>query len=73
MSFHAKRELLATVVPRYREGNKKLKSTILNEFLSSTGYSRKYAIRLLSSPVAPVIKKTKDHAPGSMIKLFRKP
>jgi len=59
MSFHAKRELLATVVPRYREGNKKIKSTILNEFISSTGYSRKYAIRLLLSPVPPVIKKIK--------------
>ena len=35
MSFYSKRELLATVVPRYREGNKKLKSTILNEFISS--------------------------------------
>lgn len=63
MSFHAKRELLATVVPRYREGNKKLKSTILNEFISSTGYSRKYAIRLLSSPVVPVIKKIKRPRP----------
>jgi len=40
MSFHAKRELLATVAPRYREGNKKLKSIILDEFISSTGYSR---------------------------------
>jgi len=27
--------------------NKKLKATILNEFFSSTGYSRMYAIRLL--------------------------
>ena len=59
MSFHAKRELLATVAPRYREGNKKHKSIILNEFISSTGYSRKYAIRLLSSPIILVLKKIK--------------
>ena len=63
MSFYAKRELLATVVPRYREGSKKLKSIILNEFISSTGYSRKYAIRLLSSPATPVIKKIKRPRP----------
>ncbi len=59
MSFHAKRELLATVAPRYREASKKHKSTILNEFISATGYSRKYAIRLLSSPVIHVKKKIK--------------
>ncbi len=57
MSFHAKRELLANVAPRYKEQNKKQKSIILNEFISATGYSRKYAIRLLSSPVIPVMKK----------------
>ena len=59
MSFHAKRELLATVAPRYREANKKQKSIILSEFISATGYSRKYAIRLLLSPVIPVMKKIK--------------
>jgi len=63
MSFHAKRELLATVVPRYREGNKKHKSIISNEFISSTGYSRKYAIRLLSAPVILVQKKIKRPPP----------
>jgi len=63
MSFHAKRELLATVAPRYREESKKLKSIILNEFISSTGYSRKHAIRLLSSPVIPVLKKIKRPRP----------
>lgn len=57
MSFQAKRELLAKVAPRYREANKKQRSIILNEFISSAGYSRKYAIRLLLLPVIPLIKK----------------
>ncbi len=59
MSFQTKRELLAKVAPRYREANKKQKSIILSEFILSTGYSRKYAIRLLSSPVVPLIEKIK--------------
>lgn len=54
MSFKSKRELLAKVAPRYREADKKQKSIILNEFISSAGYSRKYAIRLLSSPVITI-------------------
>ena len=63
MSFHARRELLANVAPRYREENKKRKSIILNEFISATGYSRKYAIRLLSSPQIPVVKRIKKPRP----------
>jgi len=54
---------LANVAPRYREENKKQKSIILNEFISATGYSRKYAIRLLSSPVIPVMKKIRRPRP----------
>lgn len=48
MSFVSKHELLTQVVPRYREANRKHKSIILNEFIASTGYARKYAIRLLT-------------------------
>ena len=50
MSFHAKRELLAQVFPRYQAATHAQKSVILDEFLSATGYARKYAIRLLSQP-----------------------
>jgi hypothetical protein len=53
MSFRAKRELLSQVAPRYAEARHAQKSVILNEFLASTGYARKYAIRLLHQPVAP--------------------
>ena len=54
MSFQTRHELLARVVPRYREADRKQKTIILNEFIASTGYKRKYAIRLLSLPkIAP--------------------
>ncbi len=55
MSFQARRELLVQVAPRYKEADRKEKSLILNEFMSSTGYSRKYAIRMLSQrEIGPV-------------------
>ena len=53
MSFHARRELLARVACRYREADRAQKSLILDEFVAATGYARKYALRLLSKPVAP--------------------
>lgn len=51
MSFVSRRELLVQVVPRYREASRAQKKMILDEFIASTGYARKYAIRLLSHPV----------------------
>ena len=48
MSFKSRRELLFQVAPRYRASGRREKSAILKEFIASTGYSRKYAIRLLS-------------------------
>jgi hypothetical protein len=48
MSFESRRELLLQVAPRYRASGRKEKSAILREFVASTGFSRKYAIRLLS-------------------------
>ncbi|MBI4578460.1 MAG: hypothetical protein HY718_02090 [Planctomycetes bacterium] len=51
MSVRAKRELLAQVAPRYRAATHGQKSVVLDEFLASTGYARKYAIRLLAQPV----------------------
>lgn len=53
MSFQAKRELLAQVAPRYQEATFSQKSQILDEFVAASGYVRKYAIRLLTSPVSP--------------------
>ena len=47
MSFKTRRELLVQLMPRYREAARKQKKFLLDEFVLSTGYSRKYAIRLL--------------------------
>src|SRR5688500_15825825 len=50
MSFQARRELLIQVAARYREADRTQKTVILDEFVASTGYARKYAIRLLTQP-----------------------
>ena len=55
MSFQTNRELLARTAPRYREANRKQKTVILNEFIASTGYKRKYAIRLLCMREIPKV------------------
>ena len=57
MSYRARQELLVRVAPRYQEASNSRKSRILDEFVATTGYARKYAIRLLRGPVrvpAPV-------------------
>jgi hypothetical protein len=41
------RELVRTIRPRYREANRAEKGRIPDEFVSITGYHRKYATRLL--------------------------
>ena len=43
-----RRELLAAVSVRYRDGARAERSRILDEFAAVTGYHRKHAIRLLS-------------------------
>ena len=63
MSFPAKRELLAQTAGRYPAANHAQKSTILDEFIAATGYSRKYAIRLLRQPVAITTAITRPRAP----------
>ena len=46
----------------YREESPTLKTTILDEFVAATGYSRKYAIRLLTHPVEPKLTIQRPHA-----------
>lgn len=53
MSFLARRELLAQVASRYRQATRTQRRTMLDEFVASTGYARKYAIRLLTQPPPP--------------------
>ncbi len=47
MSISARRELAAAVSDRYQSANKGTKSKILDEFVKSSGFNRKYAIGLL--------------------------
>jgi hypothetical protein len=47
MSQQSKRELFAEVQPRYLKANKAEMQKILDEFTATTGYPRKYAIRIL--------------------------
>jgi hypothetical protein len=48
MTLKARRELLKAVRDRYWRASKKEKTLILDEFVASTGYHRKYALALLS-------------------------
>jgi transposase InsO family protein len=43
-------EYLRAIYERYRKAERKAKKVILSEFCASTGYHRKYAIRLLNGP-----------------------
>jgi hypothetical protein len=50
MSYVARRELLAQVAGRYQLARPSQKTRILDEFVASTGYARKYALSLLAQP-----------------------
>jgi hypothetical protein len=47
MSLNARRELLLAIFDRYGKARKSDKNQILNEFVQSSGYNRKYALELL--------------------------
>jgi hypothetical protein len=51
MSLQSRRELLAVVAPRYRAAQGQERTHILEEFVASTGYHRKYALVLLNHPI----------------------
>ena len=53
MSQGSKRELVATIRPRYLKANKAGKEQILNELIATTGYHRKSAIRVLKHGPKP--------------------
>jgi hypothetical protein len=50
MTLISRRELVATVLPRYDSASKSVKKTILDELVQTTGYNRKYAITALRRP-----------------------
>jgi hypothetical protein len=51
LSHSAKRQYLLAIIERYQKSGRKEKKFILNEFCSVCGYNRKYALRLLNSPL----------------------
>ena len=53
MSLKARKKLLHSVAPRYRDASKPEKQRILSEFTMSTGYHRKYATMLLNQVPTP--------------------
>ncbi|MRS05879.1 transposase, partial [bacterium] len=53
MSQRSKREMIEVIRPRYLQANKAGKAQILDEFVATTGYHRKYAIRVLKHGPRP--------------------
>lgn len=53
MSQRSKREMIEAIQPRYLKANKAGKEQILDEFIATTGYHRKYAIRVLKHGAKP--------------------
>jgi hypothetical protein len=49
LSMSQKKALTREIYTRYRKAGRKDKQAILDEFIQTTGYNRKYAIRLLGS------------------------
>jgi hypothetical protein len=53
MSQRSKREMIEAIRPRYIKAKKAGKQHILDEFIATTGYHRKYAIRVLKHGPKP--------------------
>ena len=53
MSQRSKREMIEAIRPRYLKANKSGKAQILDEFIATTRYHRKYAIRVLKHVPKP--------------------
>ena len=53
MSQRSKREMIEAIRPRYLKANRAGKKQILDEFIATTGYHRKYAIRVLKHAPKP--------------------
>ena len=51
MSLTSRRELLAVVAPRYRAARGEERGRILEEFVASPNYHRKYALSVLNHPI----------------------
>ena len=71
MSLSARRELIASTAPRYQQSSKAQKGVILGEFVSATGYERKYAIVLLNRTLD--LNRTMDKSPAPCPRRRRRP
>ena len=67
MSLESRRELANATFTRYRRASKSDKGRILDEFVLSTGYNRKYAIGVLEKAGIPAPK-----SPGAARRRRRK-
>ena len=54
----ARHELISSLASRYSSANRKAKQHILDQFITATGYHRKYAIALLNNPQQPASRST---------------
>jgi hypothetical protein len=59
MSLSSRRELLNRLVPRYRSSGWQEKRRILDEFVSGSGYHRKYAVTVLNHGIRDAVYKKK--------------
>ncbi|MDR2245421.1 MAG: hypothetical protein LBE17_01905, partial [Treponema sp.] len=48
VTFEREKALTGKQAPRYRQASRKMKTKILDEFVAAAGYSRKYALHLLT-------------------------
>jgi len=67
MSITSRRELLAVVAPRYRAARGEERRRILEEFLASTGYHRKYALSVLNHPITKGTSRKKRRRPRQYV------
>ncbi len=67
MSLTSRRELLAVVAPRYRAARGEEHHRILEEFVASTGYHRKYALSVLNHPITKGPTRTKRVRPRQYV------
>jgi len=63
-----RKELIETVGARYRSSTVAERSAILDEFVATTGYHRKHAIRLLAKPLAPPRKRRSGFRYGPTVR-----
>ena len=74
MSLKARQELLSATTKRYRKASESEKRIILDEFVATTNYHRKYAIHLLNNRPADRVTGEKVRASfgnGNTMKTFR--